>query len=185
MNTTRPVTPVPKLDSCLFHPASPYLYGGHDTPRDLKDCPFPLKTDSFEVLIFGDASTQQYNQFAVVEFRKGCGHIAHERINFIEGVQDFDHHGTKFTGESYSIKSWESLIERFRQGLCPVCDIYEHCRWAHFHAGERTAPRKKTLARFNLLMDANFKNWREYVSESDFEKAIQSPENPALSLRKK
>lgn len=169
------------------HTENPDLYEGHDTPGKLKDCPFPLETDSFKILSWGDTVNRSApghpGKVAVVQFRKKCGHMARERIAFYEGVQDFDHYGTKFIGADYSVNNWEKRIEFFRQGLCPVCNIYEHCRWAHFHAGERTAPRKRTLSRFSLLMNANFENWRDFVSTEDFEKAIQSPENKTLSLR--
>lgn len=176
-------------ESGLYHPDHPALYSPHDTLTSLADCPFPLETATFKVIAFGDTTQNggtglPPGKVAIVEYTKHCGHTAQDRIGFFEGVQDFDHYGTKFAGKSYSITNWENRIECFRQTLCPVCDMYEHCRWAHFHAGERTAARKRTLARFDLLMNANFGNWQDYVSREDFEKAIQSPENPALSLRK-
>lgn len=178
----------PENASSLAHPAHPAMYSPHDTLGNLSDCPFPLVTGSFRVILFGTTAqdgrgTPGAGRFAVVEYIKRCGHTAQDRVAFFEGVQDFDHYGTVFKGSSYSITAWQERIEYFRNTLCPVCDLYEHCRWAHFHAGERTATRKRTLARFDLLMSANFLNWQDFVSREDFEKAIQSPENPALSLR--
>ena len=179
----------PENRSSLEHPAHPALYHPHDTPGSLEDCPFPTVTDSFRVVMFG-TTTQDGNgipgagKAAVVEYRKHCGHVAQDRIAFFEGVKDFNHYGTEFIGADYSIENWQRRIEFFRNTLCPVCDMFEHVRWAHFHAGERTSARKRTLERFDLLMSANFLNWQDFVSREDFEKAIQSPENPALSLRK-
>ena len=191
MNTTQLVQHTPRTDSALPpHPEHPQLYAGMDTLLPLQDCPFPLATDTFKVVAFG-RTTQQGNgqpstaRVAVVDYIKACGHRALDRIAFFEGVADFDHCGTKFFGKDYSINNWQARIEYFRSTLCPVCDLFEHCRWAHFHAGERTAHRKRTLARFDLLMSANFLNWQDFVNREDFEKAIQSPENKALSLRNK
>ena len=171
-----------------LHPEHPQLYAGLDTLLPLSECPFPTVTDTFKIVAYGQ-TTQQGNGrngescVVVVDYVKACGHRALDRIAFFEGVADFTHHGTFFPGAGYSIANWGERIEYFRRTLCPVCDIFEHCRWAHFHAGERTAPRKRTLARFDLLMSANFLNWSEFVTRADFEKAIQSPENKALSLR--
>lgn len=174
----------------FHHPEIPQVYAHLDTIGELADCPFPTVTESFRVIAYGETKQDGGHgpvpgsgRFAVVEYTKHCGHVARDRVAFWEGIQDFDHYGTKFSGASYSIENWQARIEFFRGTLCPVCDMFEHARWAHFHAGERTAPKKKTLARFDLLMDANFLNWQEFVSRESFEKAIQFPENPALSLR--
>jgi hypothetical protein len=174
----------------FHHPEHRAIYAHLDTPTTLADCPFPLETETFRVIVFGTSEqagngTPGTSRFALVEYVKACGHVAQDRIGFFEGVRDFDHYGKKFTGADYSIENWEARIEYFRNTLCPVCEMFEHCRWAHFHAGERTASRKRTLARFDLLMAANFTNWADFVSRANFEKAIQSPENPSLSLRRK
>lgn len=174
-------------DPSFHHGEHHAIYPHLDTITTLADCPFPLETETFKVITFGTtgqaSGTPGTGRFALVEYVKKCGHLSRDRIGFFEGVEDFNHCGTQFYGADYSIQSWQSRIEYFRGTLCPVCDVFEHCRWAHFHAGERPASRKKTLARFDLLMGANFLNWGDFVSREAFEKAIQSPEDKSLSLR--
>lgn len=113
----------------FYHAKCPVLYAQHDTITALADCPFPLVTDSFRVLLFGtsksftddDPKHGNNKTFAVVEHEKVCGHTVQERIQFIENVKTFDHYGKIFAGESYSIKDWRRRIECFRNYPCDVC----------------------------------------------------------------
>lgn len=163
-------------DALYKHPYNPLLYRT-DTVTQLTDCPFPLKTDSFTVLAFGDVEPHTADpgstKFTIVEYTKRCGHTVQERINFIEGVQDFDHYGTKFTGKSYSIKDWKNRIEYFRGCLCDVCALASHVKWARLHAEECVTSKKKAIKRFLLLMNANYKNWQEFITLEQFAASLE------------
>ena len=86
----------PALSDGFYHPDCPLLFADHDQITRLSDCPFPLKTDSFKVLLFGKSKTKPGDTFAVVEYQKTCGHTVQERITFCEGVEDFTHGGSRF-----------------------------------------------------------------------------------------
>ena len=180
---TRNNTPLERADGYDM------LWGHLDKIGNLEDCPFPLEGPNYKVILFGKCDRGEFSKgeetFAVVDHVSVCGHRVHQRVSFQEGVEDIDHYGTKFIGYSYSIQDWKNRIETFRNFLYPVCDMFEHLRWTHFHAGERTASRKQSLKRFDALMQYNYVNWQEFVSRADFEKAIKSPEDLNLSLRKK
>lgn len=165
----------PELSDGFYHADCPQLFAQHDTIGKLSDCPFPLKTDSFRAIHFGatisqpDDAAKGYGHsrtFAVVEYEKECGHWAHERITFAEDVKTFDHYGTTFEGASYSIKDWRRRIEYFRQTPCEVCAMVKHCVWI-FGTGMGVNSRKLAQKRCVFLLDSNFANWREFVSESE------------------
>ncbi len=163
----------PALSDGFYHADSPHLFAQHDTITSLADCPFPLKTDSFKVIAFGTSKSfpddkpehGHSKRFAVVEYVKACGHLARERISFVEGVKTFDHYGTTFTGESYSIADWENRIEKFRNYPCEVCAMIRHAVWI-WSIGEEPRGRAKAIARCIFLLDANFLNWREFETEA-------------------
>lgn len=153
-------------DSTFFHPDCPVLFGEHDTIGNLADCPFPLETDTFKVLLFGQSISRNDknghdNKFAVVEYKKSCGHTVQERITFMEKVEDFDHYGTKFKGAEYSIKDWQRRIEFFRT-ICPcdVCGMVKHSLWCQGYEDTRK-PEKKRIAALARRLDYNFANWRD------------------------
>ncbi len=154
-------------DPVFYHPDCPVLYGQHDTIGSLADCPFPLETDSFKVLLFGKSvnhaseNSGHSNKFAVVEYKKSCGHTVQERIPFIEGVKDFDHYGTTYTGASYSINDWQARIEFFRT-ICPcdVCQMVKHSLWSK-ETADRKPSEVKRIKQLTHLLDYNFANWRE------------------------
>lgn len=159
----------------FYHAACPQLFAQHDTVTSLADCPFPLETETFKVVFFGVTKSQPDDEakgrgkdkrFAVVEFVKGCGHIARERIEFSEGVKDFDHYGTKFTGASYSIADWKNRIEFFRQYPCEVCGMVKHCLWC-FETGASASNRTKAFENCLFLLNANYTNWREFITETE------------------
>ena len=156
----------PEKSDGFYHAACPLLYST-DEITDLSDCPFPLKTNSFEVLIFGKSISDFRSTFAVVRYQKKCGHVVEERISFQEGVEDFEHCGTKFFGADYSIKNWESRIEFFRTVLpCDVCQMVEHSRWI-FGTGLGSNSRKKSIEELLFLLNASFANWQNFVSEKE------------------
>lgn len=167
----------PEKSDGFYHPDHPCLYAMHDTITDLHDCPFPLKTDTFEVVLFGtsvrrpDAEEKGHgrdSKFAVVQYRKTCGHLCQERITFIEGVKTFMHCGTEFRGEDYSIENWRARIEFFRTNLpCEVCSMVRHCLWIHYEKLGSTRGWRKNTDRCLLLLEHNFANWREFVPEQD------------------
>lgn len=158
------------------HPDCLLLYGGLDTVTSLELCPFPLKTDTFEVLLFGDyknecSKTQvpdcSEGKWAVVEYVKSCGHRVQERIPFFENVQTFTHYGDVFEGSSYSVNAWEERIEFFRTILpCAVCQLVYHAAWIY---KERLAERGKEKCIVDCLqaLEANFDNWRDFMSEAE------------------
>ncbi|MFN9116306.1 MAG: hypothetical protein ACK5XN_40200 [Bacteroidota bacterium] len=159
-----------KEGSICNHPVHDRLFDG-DELTSLSDCPFPLKTDSFEVLAFGKRERDDGPEaVAVVAYRKGCGHLAHDRIGFFEHVKDFQHGGTPFKGDDYKIANWEKRIAYFQSTPCEVCDMARHQAWLQTFQDTRQ-PGKKRLATFRLLMNANWENWQEFVSEAEFIKA--------------
>ena len=155
--------------SICNHPEHDCLYDG-DKLTSLADCPFPLKTETFEVLSFGERIRDDGpEKVAVVSYHKGCGHLAHDRIGFFEHVKDFSHYGTPFKGDDYKIANWQARIEYFRAHPCEVCKLAEHSAWLQTYSDTRLSGRK-SLARFLLLMNANWTNWREFISEAGFVK---------------
>lgn len=159
----------------FYHANCPQLFAQHDTITTLADCPFPLVTDSFRVIHFGTSISQpddtakgygHAKRFAVVEYVKTCGHLARERIPFIEDVKGFDHYGTKFTGAGYSISDWEARIEYFRNTPCEVCGMIKHALWI-WSLGEGPQSRAKAVSQCLFLLDANYTNWRELTPESE------------------
>jgi hypothetical protein len=168
----------------FYHPDCPVLYADHDTIGDLKDCPFPLHTPEFDVLLFGasknfTAATTQYGDtktFAVVEWTKACGHKVQERLPFTENVQTFNHYGTVFEGTGYSIKDWKRRSEFFRNYPCAVCSMVKHGVWIwreRLSDEHRTAA--KALAFCLFLLEANYDNWREFVSEQSLRRRFGGP----------
>lgn len=164
----------PELSDGFYHADCPQLFAQHDTITTLADCPFPLVTDSSRVILFGNSVSQpddlakgygHTKRFAVVEYVKTCGHLARERISFMEGVKDFDHYGTKFTGDSYSINDWKARIEYFRNTPCEVCAMIKHALWI-WSIGEGPQSRAKAVSRCLMLLDANYTNWRELTPEN-------------------
>ncbi len=178
----------PALSDGFYRPDSPHLYAAHDTITSLDECPFPLVTDSFRVLAFGNSKYSPEDaekghghttRFAIVEFVKGCGHLAHERISFIEGVKTFTSHGTTFTGESYSINDWARRIEYFRNTPCEVCAMVKHAVWI-FGTGMGVNSRKLAMKRCLFLLDANYSNWREIVSEAEIKAKFDATKRNSL-----
>lgn len=165
----------PELSEGFYHPDCPVLYAEHDTIGRLEDCPFPLKTETFEVLLFGTSKTfpmqdKKYGDtrtFAVVDWTKACGHKVQCRVPFAENVETFDHYGTVFTGESYSIKAWEKRMEFFRGYPCDVCAMIKHGVW-HWRGGTSNMGNScaEITKAYLQLLDYNFDNWREFVSEA-------------------
>lgn len=149
----------------------PVIYNT-DVITSLDDCPFPLKTDSFEVLAFGRETNKDNGKFAIVEYRKNCGHLVQEKVRFEEGRQDFEHYETKFIGADYSIENWERRIELFRTIVdCDVCNMKKHALWifaeGYSEPGNKT--KKKAAANLIYLLDYNFENWREFVTVEEKE----------------
>jgi len=156
----------------FHHPACPLLFRQHDKITTLEDCPFPLKTPTFEVLAFGvniylpaDERSREDDKFALVRYTKpSCGHTVEERIPFQEGVEDFDHYGTPFKGADYSIQNWERRIERFRNSLkCDVCHMAERAFWLR-RIGEGPRGAKAALKQLRFLLDYNYGNWCEFLN---------------------
>lgn len=178
MQTTQPFrTSIDYLqnDPTFHHPACRCLFAQHDTIGNLADCPFPLQTETFRVLLWGDSislpddSEKGYGEskkFAAVEFTKRCGHTVQERIPFMENVRTFNHYGKTFEGSSYSVNDWQRRIEFFRQGDCDVCDLVRHSLWI-WSIGEGPNSRAKAIARCRMLLNANFGNWQSFVSDAD------------------
>ena len=151
------------------------LFAEHDIIGELKDCPFPLKTPTFEVLLFGTSKTFAYSNkkygnnktFVVVDWIKVCGHRVQDRVPFIENVETFEHYGTVFEGESYSIKSWEDRLERFRQYPCDVCRLIKHSVWCYRERlSDELRTKKAALTMCLRILDHNFANWRDFVTEA-------------------
>lgn len=128
----------------FYHPDSPVLFAEHDKITTTDDCPFPLKTDTFEVLLWGVSIKHETwppkegerdttrDTFCVVRHTKECcGHTVEDRVGFQEGVEDFDHHGTEFVGADYSAGAWERRIELFRQWPCDICGMVIHNLWCY------------------------------------------------------
>lgn len=162
----------PEKSDGFYHPDCPVLYAGCDTIGSLDDCPFPLKTDTFRVLLFGsvrqypdtDAKYGNDQKFVVVEWNKVCGHTVQERVNFIENVQTFDHYGKVFTGESYSIESWVERLEYFRNTPCDVCSLIRHLVWC---ARERISGNKSSKRAERECLESlnyNFENWQNFIT---------------------
>lgn len=163
----------------FYHPDCPILFANHDTIGQLSDCPFPLKTTTFEVLLFGtsrDRSGDLHDherKLAVVEHTKRCGHTVSERITFEEGVQDFEHCGTIFSGASYSIKNWATRIELFRSGWsCEICQVVEHHLWC-WSEGISAKSRKKSEASLLLTLNYNWENWQDFVSIDAYRECLK------------
>lgn len=171
----------PEKSDGFYHPDCPVLYKQHDTITSLSDCPFPLQTDSFRVIHFGTSvdpaeSKPEHGhtrRFAVVEYTKGCGHTVQERISFIEDVKTFEHYGTVFTGESYSINDWQRRIEYFRSGLCEVCALVQHSLWC-YSIGETSSSLEKLLEHIRRLLDYNFGNWQEFTPWPEIERRAKA-----------
>jgi len=159
----------------FYHPDCPVLYRDHDEIGDLKDCPFPLIHHTFRVVLFGRLKRKPDGTFAVVEYRKSCGHVVWERIPFEEHVEDFDHYGTKYFGADYKIANWERRIEGFRTLLpCTICSHVYHALWIYSRGeADQCTNRKKTLAWIELILEANYLNWREFVDLSKVAEALQ------------
>jgi len=154
----------PEASDGFYHKDSPLLFAGHDEITSLDDCPFPLKTDSFEVVLFGKNKNQPKDSFAVVKYEKSCGHTVSERIPFQEGVKDFTSHGDLFIGANYSIKSWKNRIEYFRNQLpCDVCQMVKHSVWI-YEIGEGGRSKKGVLKSLLYLLNYNYSNWEEFIS---------------------
>ena len=163
----------------FYHPGHPLLYNHSDTIGSVINCPFPLVTDTFTVRLYGTFTTPHDpkhgtdGKFIVVEYVKKCGHRVEERIPFLENVETFEHHGTVFTGESYSIANWKNRIEHFRMNQgCDVCNLVHHCLW-HYAIGDHCS-RKQCLDRCRLLLDANYLNWDQFVPWSEIERRVAS-----------
>ena len=164
----------------FYHADCPLLFGEHDTVTSLQDCPFPLVTDSFKVILFGTSKSfpndkpehGHTKRFAIVEYKKSCGHTVQERISFAEGVKTFDHYGTTFEGASYSIQDWQRRIEFFRTNLpCDVCQMVKHALWI-WEIGEGGNSKKKAKSRLLSLLDYNFGNWQEFVNPAEIDEAF-------------
>ena len=165
-------TPQAKDGSIRNHPVFDCVYDG-DKITSLDECPFPLKTETFEVLAFGErVRDSEVEKFAVIQYRKGCGHLAQDRIGFFENVQDFEHHGTPFKGEDYKIANWQKRIAYFQSNPCDICAMAKHQAWLQSFSDTRL-PGKKRLAQFLLLMNHNWSNWREFISEKGFIQAAK------------
>ena len=170
------------IDPDFHHPACPVLFGGHDLITSLEDCPFPLKTDTFEVLAFGEnignldveGRDRTNDTFALVRYEKLCGHTVEERIPFQEGVQDFSHYGTEFVGAEYSIRDWERRIEYFRTILpCDVCQMADRTVWLR-SLGEGPRSVKKCVDDLRSLLVFNYGNWEEFVDLDEVEKKLNA-----------
>jgi hypothetical protein len=162
-----------KNASLLHHPTIPEWFVG-DQVGELKDCPFPLKTDTFQVLAWGSIQEdftrdKKYGHtptLTLVEYVKSCGHLVRERIPFYEDTQDFDHYGTMFYGADYSVKAWERRIEFFRTNLpCEVCAAVRHAMWIYNQKLGTPMARPKAIKQCCDHLDYNYENWREFVSE--------------------
>lgn len=153
----------------FHHTAHHALYAEHDEITALTDCPFPVKTGTFEVLAFGRDMKKAGDTFSLVQYIKpACGHMCEERIPFQEGVETFEHHGTTFGGPSYSIANWQKRINFFRCCLrCPVCQMAEHCRWI-YAIGQGPRSRAAVEKRFLLLMNSNYANWENFITLDQF-----------------
>lgn len=168
----------PETSGGFYHLDSPVLFGASDVIGELSDCPFPLETDSFKVLLFGkvnnwNADIKDDGKFAVVEYTKKCGHKVQERIAFYEGVQTFDHYGTTFEGISYSIKNWEKRIEFFRTVPCDICSLTKHAHWIRRENlyGKKLS-KKAYIEKLRRLLDYNFCNWSDFFDIDGYEKTL-------------
>jgi hypothetical protein len=187
MNTPLPDSPIqykqhgPQTDSVCNHPAHPCLYGT-DEVTSPSDCPFPLITESFRVLLYGRETGNKaggLGTWALIEYVKGCGHKVHERIRFEEGVQDFDHYGTKFTGASYSVNGWQNRIEFFRSGPCDVCQTIQDALW-HWKAGHTAKNRAKHEQSTLRLLDWNYANWQDFVNFDTFRTELATAKHGSI-----
>ena len=168
-----------KFQRDFYHPDCPVLYRDHDEIGDLKDCPFPLVHPTFRVVFFGRLKFKPDGTFAVVEYRKSCGHVVWERIPFEEHVKDFDHYGTKFYGVDYKIANWERRIEFFRTILpCEVCQLVSHSLriWLESLSEEHRSL-KRQLAYIEYLLECNYANWREFVDLDRLRAALLNRQN--------
>lgn len=172
----------PETSEGFYHADSPVLYAQHDIIGNLSDCPFPLKTESFEVLMFGSVIVQpdskpEYgdsSKFAIIEYTKSCGHKVQERINFIENVQTFNHYGTIFTGESYSINDWKNRIEFFRNYPCEICGLVKHSNWVWKEGYSEYKSKNKHIESLRRLLDYNFNNWPEFFDIVKYENELKN-----------
>lgn len=170
------------------------LKGCFDQLLPLDQCPFPLieptikSVDVFDheavtpvwnVMAFGTAESPELNsrdpkyghsdRWAHVKYVKRCGHEVIERITFFEEVQTIDHYGTIFTGESYSIESWEERIKFFQNCLlCDVCQASHH-RWWIVQSGFWYRSDGDPVTTLEPHLDYSYNNWRDMISlENDF-----------------
>lgn len=158
-------------EACLRdHSECRLLYAEVDTVTSLDLCPFPLQTDTFKVLLFGDHENAhrrhdcRSGKWAVVEYTKSCGHTVQERISFFENVQTFTHCGDVFEGPSYSITAWERRIEFFKNQLpCDVCQMVRHAAWI-YKGGLAERGKEKCIESCLQTLESNFDNWRDFVS---------------------
>ena len=160
------------IDPDFHHPATPLLFKNHDGLTSLDDCPFQLKTDSYEVIAFGESiaddiegeRTKEYDRVALIRYTKKCGHTVEERITFCEGVEDFDHYGTKFIGADYSISNFAKRIEFFRTNLpCDVCQMADRAVWLR-EIGEGARAKNKAVENLKSLLDYNYGNWQKFIN---------------------
>jgi hypothetical protein len=97
------------------------------------DLPFPEKGEGYEVFASGtNTRDERPNRFVLVRLARSCGHTEEARIGFFEGVEDFEHYGTKFTGASYSIngpEGGEARLQSFRKHTCDMCSMIRHAEW--------------------------------------------------------
>ncbi len=153
----------------FYHPECHLLYAQHDEITSLSDCPFPLETPSFKVLLFGKEKLKPA-VWAVVEYTKSCGHTVQEKVRFEEGVKDFDHYGKQFIGADYSVQNWERRIEFFRTCLlCDVCHTLQRAIWLWTSGSADAKSKAKHEASTLRLLDYNYANWRELVSWEKFQ----------------
>ena len=144
-------------------------------------CPFPTKTDTFEVVDFGtgqgypdddpplhgrDQKNGERETWVHVIWTRPCGHTVLDRVNFWEGVETFSHYGTVFKGEEYSIKDWKRRMEYFRtSGVCDCCKISRHLWWIRRIGMTRSCGlTEKSLPEYvEQMLDHSYLNWREFV----------------------
>lgn len=153
---------------------SPFRYY-NDKSLGVTACPFPIKTDTFEIVDFGKNLFEENATYAHIIYTKRCGHTVLDRISFYEGIEDFEHFGTKFKGADYSIKNWKDRIEYFRVGsiamVCDCCKITQHAHWTYRQKLTEFKSRAKLKEYCKLILDSNYENWQEFV---DIEKDLST-----------
>lgn len=137
---------------------------------DLND---PSTIEPWTVLDFGtwtpeaerDPKYGTDQTWAHVLYRKRCGHLVRERISFAEKVQTFDHYGTIFHGEHYSVTDWEHRIKWFQnQSLCEVCELSYHRWWiVRERLWGSCGDGRDPVMTLQDLLDYNYANWREFL----------------------